>query len=67
MVIRNIFQNKKVTYVKYVKSNAMKKLVFLKYNQRDSNRKITLFISYIIIVVIDNLKQFRRCKPCCLQ
>lgn len=34
----------------------MKKYVILKHAQRGSNRQITLFILYIIIVLVDNLK-----------
>lgn len=37
------------------KSNNMIKLIILKYTQRGSSSKITLFILYIIIVVIDNI------------
>lgn len=40
----------------YKKSNNMTKLVIFKYTQRGSSIHFTLFILYIIIVVIDNFK-----------
>lgn len=40
----------------FKKSNYMKKNFIFKFTQRGSSIKIILFILYIIIVVIDNLK-----------